>query len=159
MEKKSIYRLVISLLLSAAAAILGSIPIFLGNGIAWQDTLNKPFYAPPNWLFSPAWTVLFLLMALAFFLIWEKWPDKKAQTAVYLFIGQLVLNVAWNYLFFGARSISLGLIEILLLLIVVAATVYAFYQVDKRAAWLLVPYLLWICFATALNAGLWLLNH
>jgi tryptophan-rich sensory protein len=159
MEKNSIYRLIISLVLSFAAAVIGSIPISLGGGIAWQDSLQKPFYAPPNWLFGPAWTVLFLLMAIAFFLVWEKWPQKNAKTAVYLYLAQLLLNVLWNYIFFGARLILPGLVEILILLAVVAATVYAFYKVDKRAAWIMVPYLLWICFATALNAGIWALNR
>lgn len=158
MEQKSILNLIIALVLSIAAAVIGSIPIFLMNGIAWQDTLRKPFYAPPNWLFSPAWTVLFLLMAIAFFLVLQKWPEKHAKTAVYLYLAQLVLNVLWNYVFFGARLIFPGLIEILLLLVFVAVTVYAFYKVDKRAAWLMAPYLVWICFATALNAGIWLLN-
>jgi len=158
MDKNGIYRLIISLALSVAAAVIGSIPISLGGGVAWQDTLHKPFYAPPNWLFGPAWTVLFLLMAIAFYLVWEKWPEKNAKTGVYLYLAQLVLNVLWNYVFFGARLILPGLAEILILLVFVAATVYAFYRVDRRAAWLMAPYLLWICFATALNVGIWLLN-
>jgi len=159
MEKNSLIRLIVSLILSVLAAVVGSIPISLWGGIAWQDALNKPFFAPPNWLFGPVWTILFLLMAIAFFLVWNKWPEKAAKTAVYLYLAQLVLNILWNYIFFGARLILPGLIEILILLGFVAATVYAFYKVDKRAAWLMAPYLLWICVATALNAGIWFLNR
>lgn len=158
MEKKSIYRLVIALALSAAAAAIGSLPISFWGGIAWQNTLDKPFFAPPDWLFAPAWTVLFLLMAIAFFLAWEKWPEKGAKVAVYLYLAQIVLNVLWNYVFFAARLILPGFIELLVLLVVVAATTYAFYRVDRRASWLMVPYLLWLCFASALNGALWLLN-
>jgi tryptophan-rich sensory protein len=159
MNKNSIYRLIISLVLSFAAAVIGSIPISLGGGIAWQDSLNKPFFAPPNWLFGPVWSILFLITAVAFFLVWEKWPQKNAKTAVYLYLTQLVLNVLWNYIFFGARLILPGLVEVLILLAVVAATAYAFYKVDKRASGLMAIYLLWICIATALNAGIFVLNH
>lgn len=142
-----------------AAALLGSMPISIGDGVAWQDSLNKPFFAPPDWLFGPAWTVLFALMAIALFLVWKKWPAEGAKLAIGLFAIQLVLNVLWNFVFFGGRMIFGGLIEILVLLVTIAATTAAFYKVDRRAGYLMVPYLLWVCFATALNAGIWLLNR
>jgi tryptophan-rich sensory protein len=150
--------LIVSLALSALAAAAGSIPITLMDGVAWQDSLDKPFFAPPNWLFGPAWTVLFLLMAIAFYLVWIKWPSRDAQRAMALYIGQLVLNVLWNYLFFGQRWIFVGLVEIVVLLAMIAVTTRAFYRVDKRAAYLMIPYLLWVCFATLLNGAIWLLN-
>lgn len=142
-----------------AAALFGSVPISMGNGVAWQGSLDKPFFAPPDWLFGPAWTVLFTLMAIALFLVWRKWPAEGTKLAMGLFAVQLVLNVLWNYVFFGGRMIFGGLIEIIVLLLMIAATTAAFYKVDRRAAYLMVPYLLWVCFATALNAGIWLLNR
>jgi len=143
------------------AAVLGSIPIIFTKGVEWQDTLSKPFFAPPDWLFGPAWTVWFLLMAIAFYLVWLKWPAKEAKMAMALYLAQLVLNVLWNYLFFGqqnAAGILLGLVEIIVLLAMVALTTYRFYQVDKRAGYLMAPYLLWVAFAACLNAAIWLMN-
>jgi tryptophan-rich sensory protein len=142
-----------------AAALIGSIPISIGDGVAWQDSLNKPFFAPPNWAFGPVWTVLFTLMAIALFLVWRKWPSKQAKLAMGAFGVQLVLNVLWNYVFFGAHLLLGGVIEILVLLVMIATTTVAFYKVDRRAAYLMVPYLLWVCLATLLNAGIWLLNR
>jgi tryptophan-rich sensory protein len=150
-----------ALMLSALAAILGSIPIMFAKGIEWYDQLSKPFFAPPNWLFAPAWTVLFLLMAIAFYLVWLKWPAKEAKMAVSLYLAQLALNVVWNFLFFGQQSASgmmFALAEIVVLLAMIAITTFRFYQVDKRAGYLMVPYLLWVAFATCLNAAIWLMN-
>jgi translocator protein len=161
MNKNNSSKLVTALLLSAVAAVLGSIPIIFTKGVEWQDTLSKPFFAPPDWLFGPAWTVWFLLMAIAFYLVWLKWPAKEAKMAMALYLAQLVLNVLWNYLFFGqqnAAGILLGLVEIIVLLAMVALTTYRFYQVDKRAGYLMAPYLLWVAFAACLNAAIWLMN-
>lgn len=155
-------KLIISFILSALAAIIGSIPITLTSGIAWQDTLSKPFFAPPNWLFGPAWTILFILMAIAFYLVWLKWPARDAKMGMALYFAQLVLNVLWNFLFFGIQAntgIFLGLVEIVVLLAMIAVTISVFYRVDRRAAYLMLPYLLWVCFATCLNGGIWLLNR
>lgn len=159
MDRNDWLMLVASGAICFAAAFLGSVPISVGDGIAWQDTLSKPFFAPPNWVFGPAWTVLFAFMAIALFLVWRRWPAEGTKPAMGLFAIQLVLNVLWNYVFFGAHLIFGGLIEILVLLATIAATTVAFYRVDRRAAYLLVPYLLWVCFATLLNAGIWLLNR
>ncbi|MGA9141205.1 MAG: TspO/MBR family protein [Methanocella sp.] len=155
-DSKDIPKLAASLALSFAAAIIGALAVT--PNIAWQDTLSKPFFAPPNWLFGPAWAVLFLLMAIAFYLVWQKWPAKEAKWAMALYMAQLALNVLWNYLFFGMHWINLGLVEIIVLLAMITLTVNAFYRVDKRAAYLMTPYLLWVAFATCLNAALWLLN-
>jgi tryptophan-rich sensory protein len=161
MSNNNISRLATALLLSALAAVLGSIPIIFARGIEWLDTLSKPFFAPPNWLFGPAWTVLFLLMAIAFYLVWLKWPAKEAKMAMALYMAQLLLNVVWNFLFFGlqdAAGIMFALVEIIVLLAMIAITTFRFYQVDKRAGYLMVPYLLWVAFATCLNAAIWLMN-
>jgi tryptophan-rich sensory protein len=156
-NSKDIVKLLVSLALSFVAAIVGALAVT--PNIAWQDTLNKPFFAPPNWLFGPAWTILFFLMAIAFYLVWQKWPAKEAKWAMALYLAQLALNILWNYLFFGLHRIDLGLVEIVVLLAMIALTVNAFYRVDKRAAYLMVPYLLWVTFATCLNAALWLMNQ
>jgi len=155
-DSKDILKLIVSLSLSFTAAIVGALAVT--PNIAWQAALNKPFFAPPHWLFGPAWSILFLLMAIALFLVWRKWPAKEAKWAMALYIAQLVLNVLWNYLFFGMQRIDLGLVEIVVLLAMIVVTVNAFYKVDKRAAYLMVPYLLWVTFATILNAFIWLLN-
>ena len=155
-------KLLISLALCALAGIVGSIPIIIDNGVAWKDTLVQPFYAAPNWLFGPVWTLLYFLMALALYLVWLKWPGKDVKFGMALFATQLVLNVLWSYIFFGLQSptgMLLGLIEILALLAVVIVTTTTFYRVDRRAALLMIPYIIWICFATCLNAGYWWLNH
>jgi tryptophan-rich sensory protein len=161
MNKNNTSRLATALMLSALAAILGSVPITFARGIEWLDTLSKPFFAPPNWLFGPAWTVLFLLMAIAFYLVWQKWPAKEAKMAMALYLAQLALNVVWNFLFFGqqtAPGMMFTLVEIVVLLVLIHITTYRFYQIDKRAGYLMVPYLLWVAFATCLNAAIWLMN-
>jgi tryptophan-rich sensory protein len=155
-DTKDIAKFLVAMALSFTAAIVGMLAVT--PNLAWQDSLNKPFFAPPNWLFGPAWTVLFLLMAIALFLVWLKWPAKEAKWAMALYFTQLVLNVLWNYLFFGLRNPLLGLVEILVLLAMIGITTAAFYRVDKRAAYLMVPYLLWVTFATCLNAAIWLMN-
>jgi tryptophan-rich sensory protein len=147
--------------LAALAAIVGFIPIMFAKGIEWYDQLSKPFFAPPNWLFSPAWAVMFLLMAVAFYLVWQKWPAKEAKMAMSLYLAQLALNVVWNFLFFGQQNssgIMLALAEILVLLAMIALTTYRFYQVDRRAGYLMVPYLLWVAYAACLNAAILLMN-
>jgi translocator protein len=159
--KNNYSKLVTALLLSVLAAVLGSIPIIFARGIEWQDRLSKPFFSPPNWLFGPAWTVLFLFMAIAFYLVWMKWPGKDVKMAMALYLAQLTLNVLWNYLFFGLQSATgmmLALAEIIVLLAMIALTTHRFYQVDRRAGYLMVPYLLWVAFAACLNAALWLMN-
>jgi tryptophan-rich sensory protein len=161
MSKNNTSRLVTALMLSTLAAVIGSIPIIFAKGIEWYDQLSKPFFAPPDWLFGPAWSVLYLLMAIAFYLVWKKWPAKEAKMAMALYLAQLALNVVWSFLFFGQQSaagIMLGLVEIFVLLAMVGLTTYRFYQVDKRAGYLLVPYLVWVAFATCLNAAIWLMN-
>ena len=159
MDRHDLTLLIGSLAICLMAAVLGTLPIALNDGIAWQDTLSKPSFAPPHWLYGPAWTLLFLLMAVALYLIWKQWPARYARIGVGIFGIQITLNVLWNYVFFGGHLIFFGLVEITVLLLAIIATIAAFYRVDVRAAVLMVPYLLWVCFATVLNAGIWLLNR
>jgi benzodiazapine receptor len=150
----------------AAACILG--PLVLGTaagfltmaGISgWYATLNKPWFTPPNYVFGPVWTVLYLLMGIALYLVvTQRWEKKPVKDGVLVFGAQLAANILWSFLFFGLHSPVAGLICILILLALIAATIVAFRRVSVKAAWLLVPYLAWVCIATALNAGVVLLN-
>jgi translocator protein len=121
----------------------------------WYPTLVKPSWRPPNWLFAPAWTVLYIMMAVAAWLVWRA---GNAKSALLLWGGQLLLNFAWSFLFFGARSPGLGLIDIAAMWLAIAATIFAFSFKSRLAAFLMVPYLCWVSFAAALNAAIFMLN-
>lgn len=124
----------------------------------WYPTLAKPAFTPPSWLFGPVWTTLYLLMGVALYLVWRSDRGRARRAALAVFGVQLVLNAAWTMVFFGAQAILGGLVVVLALLAAILATVAAFARVDRRAAALLVPYLLWVGFATALNYEIWRLN-
>ncbi len=121
----------------------------------WYPTLNKPSWTPPSWLFAPAWTVLYVMMAVAAWLVWKA---GNAKTALILFFAQLLLNFAWSVLFFGAHSPGLGLIDVAAMWLAIAATIFAFAFRSRLAAFLMVPYLCWVSFAAALNAAIFMLN-
>jgi translocator protein len=123
--------------------------------LEWYPTLNKPSWNPPSWLFAPVWTVLYVMMAVAAWLVWKTGNSRAALT---LWAGQLVLNLAWSILFFGARAPGLGLIEIVVMWLAIAATIFLFAKKSKVAAYLMVPYLCWVSFAAALNLAIVLLN-
>lgn len=123
--------------------------------IEWYPTLNKPSFNPPNWVFAPVWTTLYIMMAIAAWLVWKA---GNAKGALILFFAQLALNFAWSFLFFGARSPWLGLVGIGMLWLALLATVLAFFQKSKPAGLLMVPYLAWVSFASVLNFSIWQLN-
>lgn len=125
----------------------------------WYQTLNKPPFSPPNWIFGPVWTILYFLMGVAAYLIWIKGLEEKAvKKALIFFIAQLVFNFFWSILFFGFHSPILGLINILILWVLILITIIKFYKISKTASYLLIPYLLWVSFATILNLSIVLLN-
>jgi len=125
----------------------------------WYAGLAKPSFNPPNWLFAPVWTLLFAMMAVAAWLVWRTDAEPRArQTALSAFWIQLALNVAWTLIFFGARDPGWASIEILLLLAAIAETIRRFFPISRPAAALLVPYLLWVSFATILSFSIWRLN-
>lgn len=129
----------------------------LGN---WYADLNKPFFNPPNWIFGPVWTTLYIMMGISAYLVWQKDINRKAVHIVLAcFAVQLFLNAIWTLLFFGLHSPLLGLIDIVLLLNAVIVTIFAFFQISRPAALLLIPYLAWVSFATVLNASIYLLNR
>ena len=124
----------------------------------WYPTLEKPAFTPPDWVFGPVWTALYAMMALAAWLVWRRTGWSGGRNALGLFLGQLALNLAWSVLFFGLQQVGWALVEIVVLLALILATTMAFFRIDWRAGALLVPYLLWVGYAGALNAGIWALN-
>lgn len=125
----------------------------------WYAALRKPTFNPPNWVFGPAWTILYILMGIAAGLVWSAPVDQaKKRKAMGLFLVQFALNLAWSVIFFGLRLPTLALVEILLLLYTMIACTRVFFTIRRAAGWLMVPYVAWVIFATALNAGIVLLN-
>jgi benzodiazapine receptor len=124
----------------------------------WYAAAEKPPWTPPNWLFGPVWTVLYTAMAVAAWLVWRRWGWQGARAALVLYAAQLTLNAIWTPLFFGAEQLWLGLVVIVALDVVLAATVVAFFRKSRPAGLLLVPYLIWCLYATTLNAGVAALN-
>ncbi len=124
----------------------------------WYDQLNKPDWNPPGWLFGPVWTLLYTMMAFAAWRIWKLLGFTDGKKELSLFAIQLFLNGLWSQLFFNAQSPGLAFAEILLLLTAIIATTIFFYKKDSIAGWLMVPYILWVAFATVLNATIWLIN-
>ena len=124
----------------------------------WFATVTKPSWNPPNWVFGPVWTVLFLMMAISAWLVWKKVGLRDGKVALIMFAVQLILNVGWSILFFGMQNIQGALIEIGALWLAIAATIFLFSRHSKAAAWLLVPYIAWVSFASFLNYTIWTLN-
>ena len=142
----------------AAAALIGQ-AFTTPNLAPWYETLAKPAFTPPNWIFGPVWTCLYVMMAVAFWRILRA-PDGDPGRgeAIGLFLLQLVVNAVWSIAFFGLRSPGVGFGVILVLLALIVATMRSFLAVDRAAGWLLAPYLAWVAFAAALNAAIWSLN-
>jgi translocator protein len=125
----------------------------------WYAGLNKPSFNPPNYLFGPVWTTLYAMMGIAFFLIWKADADAGLKkTAMILFAVQLVLNFFWSLIFFNAHQLGWALVEIIAMWLFILLTIFSFGKISSLAAWLLVPYICWVSFATVLNAALWKLN-
>ncbi|HMM66347.1 MAG TPA: tryptophan-rich sensory protein [Dokdonella sp.] len=143
--------LAVFLLLVAAAALAGAV----SPPDAWFAALEKPTFNPPGWVFGPAWTTLYILMAVA---AWRVYRKRGFDLAIGAWLAQLAVNAAWTPLFFGLHRIDLALVDILVLDALVVATIALFWRRDRIAAGLMLPYLAWIAFATVLNASLWKLN-
>ncbi len=125
----------------------------------WYATIDKPWFNPPNWVFAPVWTILFAMMAVAFWRILQVPRGTPGRTgAIVAYLVQLALNAGWSLAFFGMNSPGLGLVVIGCFLVAIAVTVRRFAALDRMAAWLLAPYLAWVSFATMLNASIWWLN-
>lgn len=127
----------------------------------WYPTLVKPSFNPPNWIFAPVWTSLYVMMGVAAGLIWNQIITQKAAVtkALQFFIIQLVLNALWSYLFFGLHNLMLATIEVVLLWLMIFETYSQFAKINKTASYLMLPYLAWVSFASVLTASIWWLNR
>ena len=152
-----------------AVALLGFVVLCLAVAAAggavtatsvgtWYAGLAKPAFNPPNWVFGPVWTALYLMMAFAGWRVWRRRGARDVRAALGAWALQLALNLVWSLVFFGARLIGAALAEIVLLLAVILATAVLFWRIDRVAGALFVPYAAWVAFATALNTALWRLN-
>jgi tryptophan-rich sensory protein len=145
----------------AITLLLGSTSGLITAGAVegWYMEIEKPSFNPPNTIFGPVWTLLYIMMGFSAGLIWSNGSeDPKVRRGLALFGIQLLLNVLWSLLFFGLKSPGLALVDIGILLITIVLCIRAFHPIDRWAAYLMVPYLLWVSFATVLNASIWLLN-
>lgn len=154
----NILKLLFCIVVCEAAGLIGT--IFTSPAIpGWYATLTKPELSPPNWIFGPVWTTLYALMGIVAYLVWKKGIERRdVRIALSVFGVQLVLNTLWSILFFGLKSPGLALVEIALMWVAILASIVLFSRISKAAAWLLVPYILWVSFAAYLNYAIWALN-
>lgn len=153
------WKFIISILLCESVGIISGLLASANNNL-WFDTLHKPTWNPPAYLFGPVWTALYLLMGISLGIIWNnKAPELNKRNAYFLFAMQLILNFFWSILFFHFHSPALALLDIILMIITIVLTIFNFSHFSKSAAWLLVPYIAWVSFATILNFSIWNLNH
>jgi benzodiazapine receptor len=153
-----IFKLLIAVIVCQAAGIIGSI-FTAGAVTGWFASLNQPPFTPPDCMYAPIWITMYLLMAIAAFLIWWRGLHiKPVRIAMILFLVQLVLNVLWAVVLFGLQSILFGLITVVALWIMVLFTIIQFYRISNAAGSLMIPYILWVTFAVILNGALYLLN-
>lgn len=133
---------------------------FTATGVdAWYRTINKPSWNPPNWIFGPVWTTLYVMMGISLYLIWKAAASTTAKRSAFIFFGvQLLLNFFWSVVFFRLQSPGWALVEIIFLWVAILLTIFSFSRINKAAAWLLVPYISWVSFAAILNYTIWRLN-
>ncbi|MEJ5303479.1 MAG: tryptophan-rich sensory protein [Bacteroidales bacterium] len=158
MNKLLIIKLLVSIALPLGIGAFAG--IFTSQSIPeWYATLNKPSFNPPNWIFGPMWSLLYILMGISFFLIWKQPPSSQRNLAILCFALQLVLNFSWSFIFFYYKLIGLALLEIIFLLVSICLMILMFYKLKPLAAYLNIPYLLWVSFATVLNGAINFLNR
>lgn len=158
MNRSKIFKLLVSL---ALPLTLGAIAgLYTADAIpGWYKTLNRPSFNPPDWLFGPVWTTLYILMGISLFLIWKQSASKERNLAIFVFLLQQALNFAWSFIFFYFNWIGFALIEIILLWINIIIMLVLFYKIKPIASYINIPYLIWVTFATILNVGYYLLNR
>jgi translocator protein len=157
MMKQQVIKLIISI---ALPLLVGAVAgMFTAKAVPeWYAGLNRPAFSPPNWLFGPVWTTLYLVMGISVFLVWKQSPSDDRNISLIVFLVQLILNFAWSFLFFYFKLIGIALVEIVLLWFTIIIMIIQFYKVLPIAAYINIPYLLWVSFATVLNAAYYLLN-
>jgi translocator protein len=152
--------LVLALFIVACFAAAGIGAFYTTPSIPdWYAGLRKPTWTPPGWVFGPVWALLYLSMAVAAWLVWRHAGFSGAVVPLTIFAVQLALNLAWSIVFFGKHDVALAVVDIALLWFAIVATVFAFRHVSSFSAWLLVPYILWVTFASALNVAIWRMNR
>lgn len=156
MKAHSIIRLIVSISICELAGLLGS-AFTISQITTWYATLAKPSFSPPDWIFGPVWAALYLMMGISLYLVWNKGLEKN-KTAITAFGIQLALNILWTALFFWLHSPRLAFIEIIALWLAIMVTIVMFYKISKAAAGLMLPYILWVTFAAALNFSIAALN-
>ncbi len=155
---KDWWKLIVAVIMCLMVGYIGSLATYPAIP-TWFATLNKPIFSPPNWLFAPVWTALYILMGISLYLVWVKGTKiKRNKEAINLFLIQLGLNFLWSFIFFGFRNPSLAFLEIIALWILLLMTILRFWKISKIAAYLLMPYIAWISFASILNLAIVLLN-
>lgn len=146
--------IILFLVATFSVAAIGS--FFTFDSISsWYSTLNKPFFSPPNWVFGPVWTTLYILIGISAYLAYK---SKASKLAMAVFAIQLILNTLWSIIFFGLKNPALAFVEIILLWLSILYMIKLFYSANKLSAYLLIPYILWVSFASILNLAIWLLN-
>lgn len=157
MKKKQIIQI---FLFVAGCLFVGFLSTFFAGNTtaATYATLSKPFFAPPASVFGPVWTILYILMGISFYLVWREKHNQDISLSVKFFVGQLVLNFFWTIIFFGWNDIGFAFYEIILLFGTICLTIFYFNKISKVAAYLLIPYALWVLFATILTYSIWNLN-
>jgi len=153
-----IIKVFVFILICQLAGLIGS--IFTTPAIPkWYANLRKPFFAPPDWVFAPVWITLFTLMGISAYLVYKQgFEKKKVKSSLLIFGIQLLLNIIWSVLFFGLKAPFFAFFEIIMLWLVILFNIVGFYTVSKRAALLLIPYILWVSFAALLNISIAILN-
>jgi benzodiazapine receptor len=156
-RSRDVLGLVAFLVLCLAVSGIGAAVTATSVG-TWYQALHKPAFNPPDWIFAPVWTTLYILMAIAGWRVWRRAGFETGRKALTVFVVQLALNLAWSFIFFGQQRIGFALIEIVILLLAIIVTTVLFWRIDRWAGVLFLPYVLWVAFATVLNTSLWWLN-
>ena len=155
---KKVLKFIASIIICQSAGVFGSLVTFEAIP-GWYITLEKPFFAPPNWIFGPVWIILYYLMGVSLYIVWKDELKSKTRNVFFVvFAIQLILNALWSLLFFGLKSPLLGLIDILILDVMLVVTIFYAKRVSKYAAMLLIPYMVWIIIASVLNYAIMVLN-
>ena len=158
MNASQIIKLLISLALTLGTGAIAG--IFTASAVPeWYAALNRPSFSPPNWLFGPVWTILYILLGISLFLIWNLDASKARNMAILFFIIQLALNFCWSFIFFYSKMIGFALVEIVVLWIMIIIMLILFYRIKPMAAYINIPYILWVTFASILNAAYYFLNR
>jgi len=158
MNKSQFFKLLASLALPLGLGAIAG--LFTADAVPeWYETLNRPSFNPPNWLFGPVWTTLYIFLGISLFLIWKQSASKERNLAIFVFLLQQALNFGWSFIFFYFNLIGFALIEIILLWISIVIMIVLFYKIKPMAAYINIPYLIWVTFAAILNASYYLLNR